>query len=63
MICKHHFIKLSEISKPRPGTTGMHIGVVGAEVACVHCGQIRKVWSDGTIEIVIEAGTPIKEDQ
>lgn len=62
MICTHTFVKVGEISKPRPSPVPTMIGVPGAEVVCVHCGQVRKLWADGKVEIVVKGGKPIEED-
>ena len=48
---EHFFVHLSEISRPRNQDIPSMIGVAGAEVACAHCGQVRKVWADGKVEI------------
>ena len=60
MTCKHDFIKVSDAVKARPGAVGMHAGIPGAEVACLHCGQVRKVWADGVVETLIEGELPVR---
>lgn len=60
--CNHQFIKLREITKPWhidgkaiiPGkvlrTNDMH----GASVACAVCGEVRHIWEDGNITIIMK---------
>lgn len=62
MICTHTFIKIGEITKPRPGVTSMHGGIMGADAGCVRCGQVRRIWADGQVEIMVKGGKPIEED-
>lgn len=62
MICRHQFIKVSEATRPRPGSMSLHAGIQGAIVACVNCGHTRAVWADGVVEIKFEGGTQIDED-
>ena len=62
MICKHQFIRISELSKPRQSPVPTMIGIAGAEVGCAKCGQIRRVWADGTVEITHQ-GQPTHEEE
>jgi len=51
MLCKHSFIKSADVSKPRPETHGMHRGIAGVEAICINCGQVRRAYIDGSVEI------------
>lgn len=62
MICKHQFVKISDLSKPRHSPVPTMIGIAGAEAGCINCGQIRKVWADGRVEISHTGNKPIDED-
>ena len=62
MIHKHTFFKVGEVTKPIPGALGVHRGTPGIDVTCVDCGQVRKLWADGVVEITVEGGKPIEED-
>ena len=62
MLCKHDFVRISDVSKPRPGAVGYHAGIAGAEVGCLRCGEIRRVWTDGTVEITVHGGKPLEVD-
>lgn len=57
----HQFIKVSEISKGRPDSLPSMHGIAGAEVVCALCGQVRRVWSDGRIQVVYESGSDVKD--
>lgn len=60
MICKHDFFKTGEVSRMRE-PNGLKF-IVGVEVVCVQCGQIRRAYADGLVEIKIQGNKPIDED-
>ena len=62
MICKHFFIKIGDATKTGGESVPSWRATSGAEVGCVDCGQVRKVWADGTVEVVHQGGEPIEED-
>lgn len=43
-----------ECEKPRPGATSIHHVILGRIYVCIEkdCNAVRKVWSDGTKDIV-----------
>lgn len=60
MICRHQFVRIGEAAKFPPGNTVR--AMQGAEVGCANCGQVRRVWPDGTVEVVADGGKPLEED-
>lgn len=65
MICKHTFIRINDASMPRGGVANAvswNGQIAGATAGCIHCGQIRAVYEDGTVRILVEGGKPIDED-
>lgn len=44
----HQFIKITDIDKSRTGANR----IPGVSVVCVECGEVRKAYEDGTIEVV-----------
>ena len=70
MICKHIFISHYEISKMPPSqfstTTGTftlpptsNAFIRGSLVSCGLCGQVRRVYEDGEVLIVVQgSGNP-----
>jgi len=48
-MCKHQFIKIIEIDQGYGGSR-----ISGAIVVCAECGEVRKIWEDGVIEIIKE---------
>lgn len=65
MICTHDFVRIAAVSKMPKGEEGiapMFRAVPGAEVGCLKCGQVRRVYADGFVEVSVEGGTPIAED-
>ena len=64
MNCEHQFIKITDISKPIPNTTGFNRGIEGIITGCIKCGEIRELFEDGEFKIKIgnyQYGRPIKE--
>lgn len=60
MICKEHkFINIGSISKPVVGTETIHRQEFGVKIGCALCGEIRNLWPDGTVEVVIRGNPPI----
>lgn len=63
MICTHTFIRINETSKPRPGQgVSMNGMIEGAIAGCIHCGQVRSIYTDGQVKILVQGGEPINED-
>jgi hypothetical protein len=57
----HKFFELDRINKPdpdspaQPGTIGgIHRSIFGVKVVCATCGEVRHLWPDGTVEVVIK---------
>lgn len=51
MACKHDFIRINDVMKPRAGVSSMN-GIHGAEVGCVLCGEVRRVYADGEVSLI-----------
>lgn len=47
MNCNHDFVKMPDERK----------APARAKVVCAFCGQVRLVWSDGSIEVTRESGS------
>lgn len=62
MICKHTFVRINDATKPRESAASWNGMIDGATVGCVNCGQVRRVFSDGTLEVLVEGKKPIDED-
>lgn len=52
MTHQHVFIRIGDVAKMKPEQTSWHSAIVGAEAGCIECGQVRRVWADGTLEII-----------
>lgn len=64
MIHEHDFHRIGEVSKGNAapvGATGVFRGTPGVEVACVSCGQVRRAYVDGVVEITVRGGDPIED--
>ena len=42
----HQFIGVSELDKD-------NFRIKGAEVVCALCGEVRHIWADGTVDILV----------
>lgn len=65
MNCQHQFVKIADVDKVPPTANGIPARPIpGAEAACCICGEVRRVWSDGTVDIKIEGkyGKPLRHD-
>lgn len=62
MICKHSFFKTGEISKMQDAQAPRPKFIVGVEVVCVDCGEVRHAFADGQVVIKVQGGTPIDQD-
>lgn len=63
MLCKHQFFKTGEVSRQQDiGGSPRPKFVVGIEVVCVSCGQVRHAFADGFILTKVWGGKPIDED-
>lgn len=51
----HQFIKLEGIDKA--------VRLHGAIVMCAECGEVRKIWENGEIEIKVKSKTPCKKNK
>ena len=61
---KHQFIKIIEIDKARYKGDGVRSDrMYGVTVICPECGDVRKAWEDGVIEVIIESKTPCKKNK
>lgn len=61
MTCTHNFVRINDASKQRSneGEPVSWNGMIdGATVGCVHCGEIRTVYSDGEVRLVKLGGGP-----
>lgn len=55
----HHFIKIREVQKERKPEDdtqsamieAKHNPIMGAEIGCCLCGEIRIIWNDGQVEL------------
>ena len=47
----HQFIQIDTISKPSEVS---HRSNFGIKAGCILCGEIRHLWPDGTVEVVIK---------
>lgn len=74
--CSHQFIHMDSVSKPEnhmtenKGSTAPYSpayrSIFGVKVACALCGEIRHLWPDGKVDIVIEGAgyeITIKDDR
>lgn len=59
MICTHQFLEIDKVSKPTEVTFRTEWGI---KVACTLCGEIRHIWPDGEVEVVIEGKGITKKD-
>lgn len=54
---QHSFIRIEDISKQRHRPENSEVAVswngmiAGALVVCAQCGQVRKIWADGVVEV------------
>ena len=64
MKCKHQFIKLNEVSKMNgssgyspASTTAVPVTsnsfTVGSLAVCAECGEVRAIYADGEIRIIV----------
>ena len=67
--CTHDFHRIADASKGQivGGTSSSDAGSVfratpGVEVGCVNCGQIRKVFSDGNVDVVLAGAGPVMDE-
>lgn len=53
---RHQFVKAGEVEKMRQGASSSYGSLFGYMYVCIdiECDAARKVWSDGTKEIVRE---------
>lgn len=64
----HDFHRIGEVSKFPDGTTAETMRqslprqVQGVEVGCVNCGQTRRVYADGNVEIESVGRGPIMDE-
>jgi hypothetical protein len=69
--CKHQFFELNKLTKPYKyliGTGPQAIEVIcdgaagrhGVEVICADCGEIRKLWENGELEIIQKDNGKVK---
>lgn len=57
MTCiEHNFIRINDATKPRPHSVSWNGQVAGAIVGCTTCGQVRVVYQDGTVDILVFEG-------
>lgn len=49
----HAFFAVDTINKARPGAVRFHDMTLGVLVVCALCGQVRKAWADGLVEVAI----------
>lgn len=59
MTCTHQFIEMEKINRP---TDVSFRSEWGMKVACALCGEIRHMWPDGEVEVVINGKGITKED-
>lgn len=62
MTCKHQFIKIADVDKPyQVGNRNMP----GVSLGCALCGEIRELYIDGNLSVVITHGKsePAPESQ
>lgn len=66
MICKHQFFKIGDVSRLADDvvnrTASPRAFVVGIEIVCGNCGQVRQAFSDGVVKIKVQGQKPIEED-
>lgn len=59
MNCEHQFIEMEKVNRPTDVSFRTDFGI---KVQCSLCGQVRHMWTDGTVEVVIEQGTVTRKD-
>lgn len=50
----HQWIKITDIDKSRTGANR----IPGVSVVCVECGEVRRAYEDGVMEVVKKSKTP-----
>lgn len=53
----HKFIKTSEIDRNK--YQNLEHKIMGAVVVCAECGEVREVWEDGKVNILIKGKWPL----
>ena len=53
---RHQFIEIDTISRPdvAPGAQVTHRQVFGVKVCCPGCGEVRNLWPDGQVQVVVK---------
>ena len=53
----HIFFEIDRVSRPdtAAGAQVTHRQVFGVKVGCAGCGEIRHVWPDGKVQVVVPA--------
>lgn len=51
----HQFIEIDRVSKSDGNiVASIHRQIFGIKAGCILCGEIRNLWPDGTVEVVIK---------
>ncbi len=59
MKCKHQFVRISDLRRTFDGNQR---GEYGASAGCVECGEVREVFENGTLRVIVEGSPLVRDD-
>jgi len=54
MNCKHQFFEIHKVCEYENGSPIYRPKREGTRVGCALCGEVREVWSDGEVKIIVK---------